>query len=88
VLMFLSLRKMNARVLPYLSMPKDWIWTDLFWIMIVRKFFAWSKSGMFFSGVLMPMSLRVALFVSLTVSPSITLSTWNVWMSGVASVRL
>ena len=87
MLMFLSLRKMKARVLPYLSMPKDWTWTDLFWAIFVKKSFASWKSGMFFSGVLMPMSLRVAPFVSSIVSPSITRATWKIWRSAVASVR-
>ena len=87
MLMFLSSLKMNASVLPYLSMPKDWIWTDLFWMRFARNDFASWKNGMFFSGVLMPMSRTVAPFVSLIVSPSVTCETWNVWVD-VASVRL
>ncbi len=41
---------------------------------------------MFFSGVLIPINLRVTPFVSLAVSPSTICEIWNVWRFDLASV--
>ena len=87
LLMCLSLKKMWVRTRLYLSVPWISSWIDWFWIWDVRNCFASSKKGMFFSGVLIPLSRRMLLVSISIVSPSIILVAWKVWVV-VVSVML
>lgn len=77
---------MWERVRPYLSVPWVSIWIDLFWTSDFRRLVASLKSGIFFSGVLIPFNRRRFPVSISRVSPSIILLAWKVSRLVVTSV--